>query len=87
MPFPRGSGEQCGRETGDHDGFQEIVRGGLIAFKGKMLFQNGTQPFVYLGKLEGDQITFGRHPEDLMLGVLVEFTRRTPQRSIRSLRP
>ena len=52
-----------------------------------MLFQNGTQPFVYLGKLEGDQITFGRNPEDLMLGVLVEFTRRTPQRSIRSLRP
>jgi hypothetical protein len=29
---------------------------------------------VYLGKIDGDQIAFGRRPEDLSLGVLVEFT-------------
>jgi hypothetical protein len=51
-----------------------MVKGDLIAFKVKMPFQNGTQTFVYLGKIEGDQIAFGRRPEDLTLGVLVEFT-------------
>ena len=51
-----------------------MVKGDLIAFKVKMPFQDGTQPFVYLGKLDGDQIAFGRRPEDLTLGRLVEFT-------------
>ena len=30
--------------------------------------------YIYLGKLDGDQIAFGRRPEDLTLGRLVEFT-------------
>ena len=51
-----------------------MVKGDLVAFKVKMPFQDGMQTFVYLGKLEGDQISFGRRPEDLTLGRLVEFT-------------
>lgn len=51
-----------------------MVKGDLVAFKVKMPFQDGTQTFVYLGKLEGDQISFGRRPEDLTLGRLVELT-------------
>ena len=51
-----------------------MIKGDLIAFKVKMPFQNTTQTFMYLGKLEGDRIAFGRRPEDLTLGVLVEFT-------------
>ena len=51
-----------------------MVKGDLITFKVKMPFQNGTQTFVYLGKFEGNQIAFGRRPEDLTLGRLVEFT-------------
>lgn len=51
-----------------------MVKGDLIAFKVKMPFQDGTQTFVYLGKLESGQIAFGRRPEDLTLGRLVEFT-------------
>jgi hypothetical protein len=38
-----------------------------------MPFNDTTAIFVYLGKLDGDQIAFGR-PEDLTLGRLVEFT-------------
>lgn len=50
-----------------------IVKGDLIVFKVKMPFQTGQQTFVYIGRIEGDQISFGRRPEDLTLGVLVEF--------------
>jgi hypothetical protein len=51
-----------------------MVKGDLIVFKIKMPFQDRTETFVYLGKLEGDRIAFGRRPEDLTLGRLVEFT-------------
>jgi len=51
-----------------------IIKGDLITFKVKMPFNNMTAVFVYLGKLDGDQIIFGRRPEDLTLGRLVEFT-------------
>jgi hypothetical protein len=51
-----------------------IVKGDLITFTVKMPFQKGQQTFVYLGRIEGDSIAFGRRPEDLSLGVLVEFT-------------
>ena len=50
-----------------------IVKGDLIVFKLKMPFQDRTETFVYLGKIEGDQIAFGRRPEDLSIGQLVEF--------------
>jgi hypothetical protein len=39
-----------------------------------MPFQDKTEVFVYLGRLEGNQIAFGRRPENLALGRLVEFT-------------
>lgn len=39
----------------------------------KRLFQGAPQPFVYLGKIEGDRIAFGRRPEDLSFGRLREF--------------
>jgi hypothetical protein len=51
-----------------------MVKGDLIVFKLKMPFQDRTETFVYLGKVEGDRIAFGRRPEDLTLGRLVEFT-------------
>jgi len=51
-----------------------MVKGDLIVFKLKMPFQDRTETFVYLGKLDGDQIAFGRRPEDLTIGQLVEFT-------------
>jgi hypothetical protein len=51
-----------------------MVKGDLIVFKLKMPFQERTESFVYLGKLEGDRIAFGRRPEDLTIGQLVEFT-------------
>ena len=52
-----------------------MVKGDLVVFKVKMPFGgDGLQTFVYLGRLEGDQISFGRRPEDLTLGRLVEFT-------------
>jgi hypothetical protein len=58
-----------------------IVKGDLITFKVKMPFQNGQETFVYLGRIEGDSIAFGRRPENLTLGVLVEFTAtRSPSR-------
>jgi hypothetical protein len=50
-----------------------MVKGDLITFKVKMPFQNTTATFVYLGRIEGDQISFGRRPEDLTIGRLVEF--------------
>ena len=51
-----------------------IIKGDLITFKVKMPFNDTTAVFIYLGKLDGDQIAFGRRPEDLTLGRLVEFT-------------
>ena len=51
-----------------------MVKGDLIVFKLKMPFQDRTESFVYLGRLEGDRIAFGRRPEDLTIGQLVEFT-------------
>jgi hypothetical protein len=51
-----------------------IVKGDLITFKVKMPFNDTTAIFVYIGRAEGDQIVFGRRPEDLTLGRLVEFS-------------
>ncbi len=52
------------------------VKGDLITFKVDLPFQNGTmhQVFVHLGQIHGDQIAFGRRPEDLSRGRLREFT-------------
>ena len=51
-----------------------MVKGDLITFKVKMPFNNTMAVFVYLGRIEGDHISFGRRPEDLTMGRLVEFT-------------
>ena len=51
-----------------------IAKGDVIVFKIKMPFQDRTETFVYLGRLDGNQIAFGRRPEVLSLGRLVEFT-------------
>ena len=51
-----------------------IVKGDLITFKVKMPFNNAPTVFVYIGRIQGDTIAFGRRPEDLTLGRLVEFT-------------
>ena len=56
-----------------------FVKGDLIALKVKMPFNNMPTTFVYLGKIDGDQISFGRRPEDLTLGQLVEFTAKKGQ--------
>src|SRR5687767_2958846 len=50
-----------------------FVKGDLITFRVKRVFQGAPAPFIYLGKVEGDQISFGRRPEDLSLGNLREF--------------
>jgi hypothetical protein len=52
-----------------------MIKGDLITFKVKMPGPNNrVQTFVYLGRIAGDQIAFGRRPEDLSVGRLVEFT-------------
>jgi hypothetical protein len=52
-----------------------MAKGDVLTFHVKQPFQGGTdQMFVYLGKLEGDHIAFGRRPVDLSLGRLREFT-------------
>ncbi len=51
-----------------------FIKSDLITFKVKMPYFETTAVFIYLGKLDGDQIAFGRRPEDLTLGRLVEFT-------------
>jgi hypothetical protein len=50
-----------------------MVKGDVIVFKLKMPFQDRTETFVYVGRIEGDQIAFGRRPENLNIGQLVEF--------------
>jgi hypothetical protein len=57
-----------------------MVKGDLITFKVKMPFTgvganaSGTATFVYLGKIEGDQLDLGRRPEDFSMGGLREMT-------------
>ncbi len=51
-----------------------FVKGDLITFKVKMPYFETTALFIYIGKVDGEQIAFGRRPEDLTLGRLVEFT-------------
>ncbi|MDP9054061.1 MAG: hypothetical protein M3N93_07120 [Acidobacteriota bacterium] len=50
-----------------------FVKADLITFKVKMPYFDTTAGYVYIGKLDGDQIAFGRRPEDLTVGRLVEF--------------
>lgn len=52
-----------------------MVKGDLITFRVQQPGANNTPlTMVYLGKLDGTRIQFGRRPEDLSVGRLVEFT-------------
>ncbi len=51
-----------------------FVKGDLITFKVRMPFNDQVVPFVYIGVVQGATISFGRRPEDLTQGRLVEFT-------------
>jgi hypothetical protein len=48
------------------------VKDDLITYRIKVPGQNGTLLFVYLGKISGDRIDFGRRPDDLSVGLLVK---------------
>ena len=50
-----------------------FVKGDLITFKVRMPFNDQVVPFVYVGMVQGDSMAFGRRPEDLTQGRLVEF--------------
>jgi hypothetical protein len=67
---------QGGMESSIDWGF---VKGDLIVFKVKMPFNDQIQPFVYIGAVQGGTISFGRRPEDLSVGRLVEFTANKAQ--------
>ena len=60
--------------TGDIPIEWGYVKDDLIVVKIKAPFQQGTAVFVYMGKLTGAQIEFGRRPEDLSVGLLVKGT-------------
>ena len=55
------------------------VKDDLITYRVKVPGQNGVVLFVYLGKLSGDQIEFGRRPDDLTVGLLVKGTVKRAQ--------
>jgi hypothetical protein len=50
-----------------------FVKDDLIVFKVKVPFNGQDQPFVYVGRLQGNTVAFGRRPEDLTLGRLITF--------------
>ena len=67
-----------------------FVKGDLVVFKVDVLLANEvlrrlgmaldrSLPFVYVGRIKDDQIAFGRRPEDLSVGRLVEFTAKRAQ--------
>ena len=51
-----------------------MIKGNLITFRVEHLGANTPLKFNYLGELQGDLILFGRRPEDLSVGRLVELT-------------
>ena len=48
------------------------VKDDLITFRVRIPGQNGSTLFVYMGKVTGDEIEFGRRPDDLSVGLLVK---------------
>ena len=51
-----------------------FVKDDLIAFRVRVPGANGVVLFDYVGKLTGDDIDFGRRPDDLSVGLLVKGT-------------
>jgi hypothetical protein len=68
------SGSVVGADPADSPIEWGFVKGDLITFKVKMQVANTPQTMVYVGKINGNQIEFGRRPENLTVGQLVEFT-------------
>jgi len=70
----RVSGSVVGADPADSPIEWGYVKGDLIVLKVKMQVGNAPETMVYIGKLGGDGIEFGRRPENLAIGRLVEFT-------------
>ena len=68
------SGSVVGADPADSPIEWGFVKGDLITFKVKMQVANMLETMVYVGKINGDQIDFGRRPENLSVGQLIEFT-------------
>jgi hypothetical protein len=73
------SGSIVGADPGETPIEWGYIKGDLITFRVKMLIANVPQTMVYIGKITGDKIEFGRRPEDLKVGQLVEFTAIKPK--------
>ena len=68
------SGSIIGADPGETPIDWGFIKGDLITFKTKMMVASTPQTMVYVGRITGDQIAFGRRPENLTVGQLVEFT-------------
>src|SRR5260370_37656043 len=68
------SGSIIGADPGETPIDWGFIKGDLITFKTKMTIANTLQTMLYVGRITGDQIAFGRRPEDLKVGQLVEVT-------------
>ena len=73
------SGSIVGADPGETPIDWGFIKGDLITFKTKMTVANTLQTMVYVGRITGDQIAFGRRPENLTVGQLVEFTAKKTQ--------
>ena len=60
--------------TGDVPIDWGFVKDDIITYRVRVPGQNGTVLFVYVGKIAGDAIDFGRRPDDLTVGLLVKGT-------------
>jgi len=60
--------------TGDVSIEWGFVKDDLITYRVRQPGPNGVLLFVYMGKINGDEIDFGRRPDDLSVGLLVKGT-------------
>jgi hypothetical protein len=51
-----------------------FVKDDLITYRVRVPGQNGVLLFVYMGRINGNEIDFGRRPDDLSVGLLVKGT-------------
>jgi hypothetical protein len=51
-----------------------FVKDDVITYRIRVPGQNGVLLFVYVGRIRGDEIDFGRRPDDLTVGLLVKGT-------------
>ena len=78
------AGRVTGSLVGQADAKLQIawgfVKDDVIVFKVDVSVANDrVLPFVYVGRIEGEHVAFGRRPEDLSVGYLVEFTAQRAQ--------